>query len=89
MINNKKKYGHVGRPSNEEVRQFKKKEMMKNIIISVSLVFVVVLSFLYINREAFNLESVMGDSTAKSRIMTYKNSDTDKNQVVDVVVGET
>lgn len=75
MKNNKTKYNHVGRPTNEEVKKEKNKKNLKIIgIIAICLVTIGGI-FIFLNKDNLSLESIMGSSVYRSSMLkVQKNS---------------
>lgn len=69
------KYGHVGRPTNEEVNNLKKKKILKIVLSLTGIIFVLGGLFLFLNRDNLELSSVMGNFAAQKRVMTLKGND--------------
>ena len=70
----KTKYNHVGRPSKEEVNQYKRNKKIK-LIGLIILIFVILGSvFIYINKDKIDLSSIMGNSTSE-KIKNIQNSE--------------
>ena len=68
MKKEKLKYGHVGRPTNEEVKNMGRKKKIKIAGIIAIVLFLIGGIFLYFNKDNISLESIMGKSTYNSKI---------------------
>lgn len=81
------KYDRVGRPSNEEVQKLKKKKILKIVGILLSVFGVVGLCFIYYYSDEVLLSGLLGDSTAKNRIMTFVDTNENAGYVVRCTAG--
>lgn len=70
----KVKYGHVGRPTNEEVNEHKNKiknKKKKKVLIFLIAFIVFASGFVYFFGDSIGLSEIMGNIVAKKRIMTF------------------
>ena len=70
----KLKYGHVGRPTNEEVKEHKRLKNYKIIGIVFVLLLVIGGIFLYFNKDDLSLTAIMGNSVTDSTMKKVQNS---------------
>ena len=82
-----KKYNHVGRPSNEEIKKNKKKKNIKIISISILVLTIISVSVVYYVSDGLILSGLMGDSASVIRTMTYIDSNENAGYVVHCSVG--
>ena len=70
---NKEQFNHVGRPTNEEVYERKKKKIIKVILIAVLLLVVPAGVYVALNIDNFNLSRIMGNSATPKGVVGIKN----------------